>query len=62
VSDDGKGFDPACLSDHSLGLLGMRERARLWEGKVTITGQPGSGTTVMARLPIQPIAAEKEAP
>jgi PAS domain S-box-containing protein len=62
VTDDGKGFDPARLSDHSLGLLGMRERARLWEGKVTITGQPGSGTTVMARLPTHPVVAEKEAP
>ena len=62
VTDDGKGFDPACLSDRSLGLLSMHERARLWEGQVIITGQPGRGTIVTARLPSPPDATEAEAP
>jgi signal transduction histidine kinase len=51
VSDDGKGFCPQPLSSHSFGILGMRERVRLWNGEVTITGKPGSGSTVTVRLP-----------
>jgi signal transduction histidine kinase len=31
--------------------LGMRERALLLGGELTITGAPGAGTTVMARIP-----------
>ena len=58
IEDDGKGFDPAALGD-SLGLLGMRERARLAGGTLEIASGP-SGTTVSARVPrTPPVTPEK---
>jgi signal transduction histidine kinase len=35
------------------GLSGMRERAELLGGALTITSAPGAGTTVAARLPLK---------
>jgi signal transduction histidine kinase len=54
VSDDGCGFDAAATgvqmaSDH-LGLLGMRERAEIGGGALTVRTAPGAGTTVTATL------------
>jgi PAS domain S-box-containing protein len=56
VVDDGKGIaaEPRARRD-ALGLLGMRERAALWGGTVTIQGQPGAGTTVTVRMPYHPV-------
>ena len=52
VDDDGLGFDvDAPPRSGHYGLLGMRERARLVGGEVAISGAPGMGTTVTARLP-----------
>jgi signal transduction histidine kinase len=52
VHDNGKGFDDNLLfSGRSLGILGMRERALLLGGELTITGAPGQGTTVTVRIP-----------
>jgi signal transduction histidine kinase len=52
VADNGKGISPNQVADHTaLGLLGMRERAHLWGGDVTIEGTPGVGTTVRVRMP-----------
>ena len=56
VSDDGKGFDVARVferygADASLGLHGMRERARLLGGRVTVQSGPESGTVVRAEFP-----------
>jgi signal transduction histidine kinase len=52
VSDNGQGITPAQMAHGtSLGLLGMRERAQLWGGEVTIQSTPGEGTTVVVRLP-----------
>jgi two-component system sensor histidine kinase UhpB len=54
VCDDGRGFDPGRLpsADRGLGLFGMRERAELAGGVLTLTSTPGTGTTVAARLPL----------
>jgi len=53
VMDNGCGVDPEKISDpHSLGLVGIRERALACGGEITIEGQPGAGTTVTARLPL----------
>lgn len=51
VEDDGRGFDPAAVPDGGIGLIGMRERARLVGGEADI--QPGAhgGTVVSARVP-----------
>lgn len=56
VADNGKGLLESDLKKRSLGILGMRERARLLGGSFEILGTPGSGTVVTASLPIkQPI-------
>ena len=54
LRDDGIGFDPtvqAASSGH-YGLIGMRERARLAGGRLTIDSVPGSGTHLRLRLPL----------
>lgn len=52
VRDNGKGFtDEPRWPGKSLGILGMRERALLLGGELTIRGAPGKGTTVRARIP-----------
>jgi two-component system sensor histidine kinase UhpB len=45
VADDGRGFAFA-ESERGLGIGGMRERALLVEGELTIESRPGAGTTV----------------
>ena len=52
VHDNGKGINKDELaSANSLGILGMRERALLLGGTLTISGGPGQGTTVRLRIP-----------
>jgi PAS domain S-box-containing protein len=52
VADDGRGITEAEHSgSRSLGLLGMRERARLFGGRIDIAGSPHGGTTVTATIP-----------
>jgi two-component system sensor histidine kinase UhpB len=50
VTDDGRGFafDDA---EHGLGIAGMRERALLVGGELTIESRPGHGTTVRLTVP-----------
>ena len=50
VRDDGAGFD-LDASTAGFGLTGMRERAELLGGKLTVTSAPGAGTTVGVSLP-----------
>ena len=58
--DDGKGMTLTPRTQrHALGLLGMRERAQLWGGEMTIESQPGIGTTVSAHLPYQDVEDER---
>lgn len=58
VVDRGAGFDPdGALSRHgSSGLVGMHERALLLGGRVAIESSPGSGTQVIAELPLRKVA------
>ena len=54
VSDDGRGITlEEQRGSHSLGLLGLRERAIAWGGTVTISGDATSGTTLALRLPLR---------
>ena len=39
---------------HSLGLLGMRERAQRLGGTFNIQGVPGDGTIVTVSIPLKP--------
>jgi PAS domain S-box-containing protein len=57
IEDDGKGF---ALDDKSLettekgfGIIGMKERAALLGGDLEIESVPGTGTTIMVRVPIE---------
>lgn len=52
VADDGRGFafDEA---DRGLGIGGMRERALLVEGELTIESRPEAGTTVRLTIPAE---------
>jgi len=53
ISDNGKGFDSDSLSERaSLGLIGMRERARLVGGSLKVSTRRPAGTRVVARLPL----------
>jgi signal transduction histidine kinase/PAS domain-containing protein len=53
VRDDGKGITKSQIShSKSLGLIGMRERARALGGEITFQGVRGQGTTVTARIPL----------
>jgi PAS domain S-box-containing protein len=55
VVDDGRGFDPECLTENGmLGLAGMRERAALVGGSLAVQSQPGRGTVVSFRVPLHP--------
>jgi signal transduction histidine kinase len=52
VSDDGNGIRESDITNtKSLGLHGMRERALVFGGCVTITGAVGEGTRVTVRIP-----------
>jgi signal transduction histidine kinase/ligand-binding sensor domain-containing protein len=55
VEDDGKGFDPAAAGAGGgrggFGLSGMRERARLLGGTVSVRTGAGAGTTITTRIP-----------
>ena len=55
IEDDGKGFDTAnddAPAGH-FGLMGMRERLQLLQGKFTIKSTPGKGTRVMITAPLE---------
>jgi PAS domain S-box-containing protein len=54
VADDGAGFETVTpRKAGSLGLAGLRERAQLLKGTVSITSAPGQGTVVQAHIPVQ---------
>lgn len=58
VKDDGIGFDGAeaavrARTGQAAGLLGMRERAELLGGRLVVSSVRGSGTTVLAEIPIR---------
>jgi len=54
IEDNGIGLDPAAITKESrqhLGLWGIRERAELLGGKLTIEAEPGRGTSLFVELP-----------
>jgi signal transduction histidine kinase len=51
VRDNGTGVTEATRGRPCLGILGMKERAMAFGGKVTVTGAAGRGTVVRVRIP-----------
>lgn len=52
VRDWGVGFDPQTVTENRFGLEGIRERARILGGQVTIHSSRGQGTVVRVRFPV----------
>jgi PAS domain S-box-containing protein len=60
VFDNGTGFDPEeAKARHSLGLVGMQERALLLNGEFKVEGVPGSGTAMTLTIPLPHSIAEE---
>jgi signal transduction histidine kinase len=54
VEDDGRGFDPSAAT-RGIGLVGMRERVQLLDGRLVVESSPqsnGQGTTLVAEIPL----------
>ena len=52
IADNGIGLDETKqLRNDSYGLLGMKERVYLLDGKLTVTGISGKGTTILIEMP-----------
>jgi signal transduction histidine kinase/ligand-binding sensor domain-containing protein len=64
VRDDGTGIDPAILARHGreghYGLHGMRERAAIIGGKLTVWSEIDTGTEVELRVPVSAYAAARK--
>lgn len=52
VRDNGKGFDSLLQKKQSFGLIGVRERVLMLEGKVEISSVPDQGTIIRVDIPI----------
>lgn len=63
VLDRGAGFDATRVlaSDEHMGLVGMRERVESLGGVLIIESSPGSGTSVVAHVPLETELSETRA-
>jgi signal transduction histidine kinase len=53
VRDNGRGIQASDLTQaRSFGLMSMRERVRILDGNLAISGQAGHGTTVQVKIPL----------
>ncbi|MCL5023220.1 MAG: HAMP domain-containing protein [Nitrospirae bacterium] len=61
IEDDGEGFDVHSALRHAtdggrgLGILGMKERASLLDGKLEVCSLPGHGTKISLKIPLTPL-------
>jgi two-component system NarL family sensor kinase len=53
IRDNGVGFEPRREAVGHHGIIGMRERAKLLGGQLRVGSQPGKGTSITARIPLQ---------
>lgn len=60
ITDDGRGFSLAEERKDAMGLIGMRERARLIGGACEITSGPPGGTSVNILLPLGDNAGDED--
>jgi signal transduction histidine kinase len=55
VHDSGIGFElEEAIKGHGLGLTSMKERLKLVNGQLSIDSKPQRGTTIQARVPLNP--------
>jgi two-component system sensor histidine kinase DegS len=52
IEDNGEGFDPDKDRDGGVGLLGMRERIELVDGRLQIEAREGAGTAILVEVPV----------
>ena len=55
IADNGRGFEPDEIDEHAgehLGVVGMRERARLLGGSLDLRSSMDGGTIVRASIPL----------
>jgi signal transduction histidine kinase len=52
IEDDGRGFLPGSGENGGVGLIGMRERVALVDGRLTVESGKGAGTTVVVEVPM----------
>jgi signal transduction histidine kinase len=58
VVDNGRGFSPGGpRKPNSLGLMGLRERAQLLNGSISIASQLGQGTRIAVQIPVHEAGA-----
>jgi two-component system sensor histidine kinase UhpB len=54
IKDDGVGIDvEKAFKSKSLGLFGIRERIKNWNGDLDIQGEPGKGTTIRITIELE---------
>jgi signal transduction histidine kinase len=53
IEDDGRGFSPDEPTGDGHGLLGIRERVTLLDGRLSIESAPGAGTTLVAAVRVE---------
>lgn len=51
VKDDGVGFDTGLAREKNFGLVGMKERAEMLDGKINIQSNEGKGTRIHVNIP-----------
>jgi signal transduction histidine kinase len=52
IEDNGIGFAPEPDRADGLGLIGMRERVGLLDGRLQVESSPEGGTTIVAEVPL----------
>jgi signal transduction histidine kinase len=52
IEDDGRGFEVGHERADGLGLVGMRERIALHDGRLTLESTPTGGTTLVVEVPL----------
>lgn len=55
IKDEGGGFDPQKVGERpeSYGIMGMKERVQLFGGELEILSEPGTGTQVIIKVPLE---------
>lgn len=65
IVDNGIGFDTESVNAKydergSFGMINMRERAELIDGRLSLKSVPGKGTAITVMIPIERVSSEKE--